>query len=242
MLKDMIDLFGGIRFRHVDICHVDGTRLLLDAFAKTLETLRLYPTDPHGKELSLSRVRMFADKFTAKYSLRDFDLSRNKSLRSLQVAARSIDGELMFGPPDHAPANLLTYALSTITSPVFSEVTVFYRDYDFRGISIISPGHVTCWMSPDKRAEDDLWHCKRFEVFREMRKVRDFQLVLCADVWDWIELYSVGVLKYAVAAEKAKGGFDSFSSEPMVIFNPRASRPEFIEKAFACGPHYWAPL
>ena len=52
ILKDMIELFGGIRFRHVDICNVDGTRLLLEACAKSLESLRLYPTDPHGKELS----------------------------------------------------------------------------------------------------------------------------------------------------------------------------------------------
>ena len=50
--KDMIVLFGGIRFRHTDLCDVDGMRLLLDACAKTLETLRLYLTDPHGGELS----------------------------------------------------------------------------------------------------------------------------------------------------------------------------------------------
>ena len=49
ILKDMIDLFGGIRFRHMDLYNVNGTRLLLDACAQTLETLRLYPTDPRGK-------------------------------------------------------------------------------------------------------------------------------------------------------------------------------------------------
>jgi len=189
ILKGMIDLFGGIRFRHVDICNVDGTRLLLEACAKSLESLRLYPTDSHGKELSLSRVGMFADKWTAQFLLGDFDLSQNKSLRSLQVAASSIDGKLMFGSLYQAPTDLLTYALSTITSPVFSEVTVFYRDYDFRG----TPSRIRpfCMMLPDERAEDDLWHYRRFEVFRKMRKVRDFRLVLCADVWDRIGLYSV---------------------------------------------------
>jgi len=50
LLKDMIDLFGGIRFRHMDLFHVEGTRLLLDACAETLETLRLYPTDPLGEQ------------------------------------------------------------------------------------------------------------------------------------------------------------------------------------------------
>ena len=52
LLRDMIDLFGGIRFRRMDLADVDGTWLLLDACAKTLETLRLYPTDLHGMKPS----------------------------------------------------------------------------------------------------------------------------------------------------------------------------------------------
>ena len=52
LLKDMIDMFGGIRFRYLDIFNVGGTGLLLGACAQTLETLRLYPTDPRGKEYS----------------------------------------------------------------------------------------------------------------------------------------------------------------------------------------------
>jgi len=47
-LKDMIDLFGGIRFRYMDLFDVDGMRLLLNACVETLEILRLYPTDPRG--------------------------------------------------------------------------------------------------------------------------------------------------------------------------------------------------
>jgi len=45
LLKDMINLFGGVRFHHMDLCNVDGMRLLLDASAKTLETLRVYRED-----------------------------------------------------------------------------------------------------------------------------------------------------------------------------------------------------
>jgi len=48
LLGDMVDLFGGIRFRHMDLFNVKETRLLLGACAETLETLRLCPTDPHG--------------------------------------------------------------------------------------------------------------------------------------------------------------------------------------------------
>ena len=49
LLEDMIDLFRGIRFRHMDLFYVQGMRFLLDACAETLETLRLYPTDPLGE-------------------------------------------------------------------------------------------------------------------------------------------------------------------------------------------------
>ena len=48
IVKDMVDLFGGIRFRHMNLRAVNGTRLLLGACAKTLETLRLNPFDTGG--------------------------------------------------------------------------------------------------------------------------------------------------------------------------------------------------
>jgi len=54
LLRDMITLFGGLRFRHVTLFGVDGTRLLLDACAQTLETLQLDSADPRGKDLPLS--------------------------------------------------------------------------------------------------------------------------------------------------------------------------------------------
>ena len=41
VLADMISLFGGLQFRSMDLDCVDGIHLLLDACAKTLETLRL---------------------------------------------------------------------------------------------------------------------------------------------------------------------------------------------------------
>ena len=49
-MKDMIDFFGGLRFRHMDLFKVKCARLLLDACAETLETLRLYPTDVRGEK------------------------------------------------------------------------------------------------------------------------------------------------------------------------------------------------
>jgi len=49
LVKDMIFFFGGLHFRHMDLFKVRCTRLLLDACAETLETLRLYPTDMSGE-------------------------------------------------------------------------------------------------------------------------------------------------------------------------------------------------
>ena len=49
LVEDMIRLFGGIRFRSMDLFYVGGTRLLLNACVETLETLRLHQTGPYGK-------------------------------------------------------------------------------------------------------------------------------------------------------------------------------------------------
>lgn len=52
LVKDMITLFGGLRFRYMELFKVKCVKLLLDACAETLETLRLYPTDPYGEDFS----------------------------------------------------------------------------------------------------------------------------------------------------------------------------------------------
>ena len=51
LVKDMMAIFGGLHFRSMDLFRVKCTQLLLEACAETLETLRLYPTDTHGKGL-----------------------------------------------------------------------------------------------------------------------------------------------------------------------------------------------
>jgi hypothetical protein len=224
LLEDMIDLFRGIRFRYMDLFEVDGMRLLLDTCAETLETLRLYPGDPRGKDLPPCSAQVLADTFAARSSLRDFDLSRAKSLRTLEIRAQYLAG-----------TRLLTYALSTITSSAFSEVTVFYRDLDFYGIGIPWPDSSIFYrLSPAERAKETLWHEGQFRIFRTMQKIRDFQLVLCADVWDGVREYAVRRLRQAVAAGKTKRGIDnrllpSISPEPLVVYSPRGSRQELIE-------------
>jgi len=54
LLEDMVRLFGGIRFRYMDLFNVAEVQLWVDACAGTLETLRLYPI---GERLSLKGTR-----------------------------------------------------------------------------------------------------------------------------------------------------------------------------------------
>ena len=51
LVGDMISLFGGLRFRSMDLYAVEGMRLLLGACAETLKTLRLYLEDFYRKQL-----------------------------------------------------------------------------------------------------------------------------------------------------------------------------------------------
>ena len=224
-VKDMIDLFGGIRFSYVDLSNVGDTRLLLNACAKTLETLRIYPNDLHGEQLYPKRMSPSADDFVARPFLEDFDLSQNGSLRTIELTARSINYSHGSCGLEPAILNFLKTTLSTVTSPVFSEVAVFYGDYDFSGLTFRPRSTLNVYraMTLTERAGQELWHRRLFKAFREMYTVRDFRLVLCVDVWDHVGEYTVKVVKQAVAAEKAAGRLDYLLSEPMVVYSPRGS-------------------
>jgi len=92
ILKDMIDLFGGIRFRYMDIRYANGMQLLLNACAGTLETLRFDPTDFRGEQLSPKGIPFLGNNFMVGSSFRDFGFSRNNSLRTLEIPAQCIIG------------------------------------------------------------------------------------------------------------------------------------------------------
>ena len=62
--KDMIGLFGRVRFRHMDLYAVDATSLLLRASSDTLETLRFYSDDRYGERLHPKRVKVLIDGFS----------------------------------------------------------------------------------------------------------------------------------------------------------------------------------
>ena len=151
--------------------------------------------------------------------LRDFDLSRHKSLRTLEILASTIVSKGL---------GLLTHVLPIITSPTFSKVIVIYRDYDF-GVLSVYPR-----VSPDEVETEASHRRRQLEALREIRKVRDFQVVLYADVRDHVRGYVERVLKDAVAVEKAKKGADNFFSELSVISSPREFHPlSFWEVIYA---------
>jgi len=225
LLKHMIHLFGGIRFRCMEIFDVEETRLLLDACAGTLKTLYLYPTDPCGEQLNLKRANVQPIICAAaRPPLPDFDLSGNKSLRTLEVRARSIVSRYGSCTPSASISSFLRTVLSTITSLEFSEVVVIYRDTDFCGVAQHSRApDIYRNMTPGQRAKEALRHRELFGVLREMYGLLDFRLVLCAEVWDCVGEYAMRVLKQAVAAEKAGRRLDYLPSEPSAIYSPRGS-------------------
>jgi hypothetical protein len=56
LVKEMIAVFGSLRFWYMDLFRVKGIPLLLDACAETLETLRLYPPYPSSENFFSKRV------------------------------------------------------------------------------------------------------------------------------------------------------------------------------------------
>jgi len=203
LLKDMIDLFGGIQFRCMRLFDVDGMRLLLSACAKALKVVTLDPTHPRGEQPSLKGAQVQANNFAARSSLQEFDFSRNKSLWLLQVPAWSINYASSDGSPGVAP--FLKHVVSTITSTAFFKIIILYGDCDFRGVEYRPPNQPHFRkLSQAERAEEVACNRKRFEVLREVRKVRNFQLELCASVWGSVGEEPVRILEEAVAEEEAK--------------------------------------
>jgi hypothetical protein len=61
LAKAMIDLFGRVRFHHMDLTHFGGVQLLLDSCAGALETFKLHTTELCGGKFSSKGVRVSTD-------------------------------------------------------------------------------------------------------------------------------------------------------------------------------------
>lgn len=209
LLKVMINLFGGIRFRFMYLLHVNGipTLTLLNACTKSLECLMLYPPGSSGEQLSLKVVRVLTNDFTGGYSLLDLDLSQHKYE---YVLASSLDRTPTNGCPD--TTTFLKHVLSTIPPSTSLDATVTYADYDLPGRSSHS-----FWpqLSQVVRVEETTQHHRLFEVLHEVHKVRSFRLTLYASVFGCRGETLVRRLEEAVAEEDLKGGFDESFCKPL---------------------------
>ena len=156
-----------------------------------------------------------ANNFAAGSSPQDFDLSQNKSLRILQLPALSIDGS-------PGTTSFLKHVLSTVTSSACLKLRILHGDHHFRGKGSRRKG----WpqLSEAEREKEASQHHLRFEVLREVHKVRGFRLELCAVVWGYFGEEPVRMLEEAIAKEKAKGGFDEFPCKPSVLYYPQQFR------------------
>ena len=151
-------------------------------------------------------------------SPQDFDLSRNKSLRTLEVTAHTL--YLVAETGALTASTSLKHALSTVKSPVPPEVIVFYEDGDLNYWRTPPGPHQ---LSQTDGIEIDDKHHMVFEALCEMYKVRNFRLVLRANCVGHLREGEVRELERIVAMEQAKGGLDNLSPQPVVTSSPWGS-------------------
>ena len=111
-------------------------------------------------------------------ALQYFNLSQKKSLRVLETTAGSIHAAR------GTASDFLRPVLSSITSPMPLDVVIFYEDHDFAQVEFCVRCHLEgCYRHPwDRR--DRYARNNELRVLHEMHRVRDFRLVLCANVSD----------------------------------------------------------
>ena len=155
-------------------------------------------------------------------------MSRNRSLRTLETTAESInrvDAAIVRG--------FLKTVLSSVTSPTPLDLVIVYRESDFSYLSRDWRGSEPasfCYSSPKTTVEHYTLHYQRqLRMFREVHSARDFRLVLCADVSDCLVSHATGTLECIIEAEKAKGGLDYLLCEPLIIFERRTVRTRYTD-------------
>ena len=220
-MKDMITFFGGIHFSHVDLFRVKCAGLLLDACADTLEVLRLYPTDPYGERIHKRRERKTnpSDQSVVDNQVlfQHFDPSRNRSLRTLETTAKSVNAA------SGSASDFFRTVLSTTTSHAPLDVVVVYRETDLGGDwgccrFRCGPSPICSRYHLQRDIAGDVLRYKRhFRLFREMHKARDSRLALCADVLDCMVEHAIQTLEHTLIAREVNGGLDCFIYKPLVI-------------------------
>jgi len=140
--------------------------------------------------------------------LRHFDLSRSRSLRTLETTAESIISA------EDTASDFLKSILSSIPPPAPLDIVILYRDRDLGArieCKICKPTKPVCFGHNFQRQWDFYAECYRrqLKVFREMYSVRDFRLILCADAFDCVGGDAIRILEDTVIEEEVRGGVKS---------------------------------
>jgi hypothetical protein len=127
----------------------------------------------------------------------DFDLSRSLSLRTLEVTSTAIIMMSLMRPPSPG----FMHALSTVKSPVFSDIVVIYEDDLLRGTdcSETTADKFGSFVHPS-------FDFAVFDNLDQMREILDFGVVVCADIWGYGMKRTVWALKRIVSTEKWRSG------------------------------------
>ena len=154
----------------------------------------------------------------------DFDLSRNKSLRTLETTSHSIDVS------PRAASNFLRAVLSSIASPAPLDVVIIYRNRDFDTkrpcwLCTTNPAprpysHFTEWGTDVALDHFYVNYESHFRLFRKMHSVRGFRLVFCLDVSDCVVWYALATLQGLLRREE----FNYLLDGPIVTCERRVLR------------------
>jgi len=119
-------------------------------------------------------------------------------------------------------SGFLRTVLSTVTSPLPLDLLI---NYDGFVVICHRPLYRSVdWILPSERAAEALDHRKRFKMFSEMYAVREFRLVLCADVLDYAIEDTMRALECIVEKERMGGRLDYLPCEPLIFPEMRSLR------------------
>ena len=146
--------------------------------------------------------------------LQDFNLSRNKSLRTLETTGKSVDDA------KGTASDFLMTVLSSVTSPVPVDVVIIYQDIHLE-IPFIYPPYNPIMPIYCYSLQTFLLYQQRLEVSHKVYSTRGFRLVLCADVCDRVVERAIQGLEDFVKVGKMEGGSSHFPYKPLIISERR---------------------
>lgn len=134
-------------------------------------------------------------------------MSRHESLRELELTVESI--------VNPSAPGFLQKILSTISPSLSLKLVIIYDFFSIYPKCSGRPNHAGC-SKRMRDAERDRRQSQRFEVLHRAREVRDFQLVLCAEVRQSMVECAMRVLEHDVKIQKDRG-FDSLLAGSSIV-------------------------